>query len=207
MAHLYSLEQTFEAQFLGVSRNSSLHGSGKIIPAGSFRWEMPEWDFTSEAHSHQFSPAPSGKAMADFALKFLHVPYVWGGKTEWGLDCSGLVQLVMNLAQFSFPRDAWQQAETGKEISFDNSDPAFEPGNLLFFKHPGKRIHHVGISLGGGQFVHASEWVRVQSLSADHPDFAPERMETLALVKRPDFSALTEMTASVKKLFFNYQNI
>lgn len=205
-AHLLPVDSNFGSGFLGIRWKEESHTSGKKIPIGSFRWELPIPDFLKLPDPEIDFPASaeSGKILADFALRFLHVPYVWGGKTQWGLDCSGLVQLVMNMAQLSFPRDAWQQAETGRSVPFAGSDFQFEAGDLLFFSHPGKRIHHVAISLGGAEFVHASEWVRVQSLSAEHPDFAPDRLETLSLVKRAEFSALTDMKTAVKNLSSGY---
>lgn len=200
-AHLKRVSAKFPEKFMGfvdsgcLSENSIFDG----FPAFQWREENSRTLAVNVAGEIQY-----GKSISELAMRFLGVPYVWGGKTPAGLDCSGLVQLVFNLAGYSFPRDAWQQAEAGIEISFDASDPMLEPGDLLFFSHPGKRIHHVGISLGATEFVHASEWVRVQSLSAGHPHFAPDRLETLSLVKRPDFSSLTEMKTAVKNLFSGY---
>ncbi len=176
--------------------------------AGAFVWE----NFNpSEAQLGGFFPAKnpsgfSGTKLADTCLKFLDVPYVWGGKTQWGLDCSGLVQLAVNLQGYSFPRDAWQQAEIGTSIQFDPSKPSFEKGDILFFKEEGKKIHHVAVSLGGQQFIHASEWVRINSFSENEPDFAPERLRTLCLAKKIGPADLQTLWYSIHR-FIGHQNI
>ena len=85
-------------------------------------------------------------ALVTFARRFLEVPYLWGGVSAWGLDCSGLVQTVYGAFGIHLPRDSDQQAACGTEVSLDDVQPA----DLLFF--PG----HVAISLGGTRFMHAN---------------------------------------------------
>ncbi len=87
--------------------------------------------------------APPGDVV-DFALRFLDTPYVWGGRTAWGLDCSGLSQLVYARAGLGIPRDADQQQAHLTPVSTP------EPGDLAFF--PG----HVGIMLDGRRMLHAN---------------------------------------------------
>lgn len=131
---------------------------------------------------------------------FLDVPYVWGGKTTNGLDCSGLVQLSMNLCGFSFPRDAWQQAEVGEAIAIQPDGSAFEMGDLLYFQRPGKRIHHVAISLGGDRYLHASEWVQINSFNPAHPDFVLDRKETLVAARKIKEAHLEPLLHAYKSL-------
>ena len=176
--------------------------------AGAFVWE----NFNpSEAQLGGFFPAKnpsgfSGTKLADTCLNFLDVPYVWGGKTQWGLDCSGLIQLAVNLQGYSFPRDAWQQAEVGTSIPFDPANPSFDKGDILFFKEEGKKIHHVAVSLGGKKFIHASEWVRINSFSETEPDFAPERLRTLCLAKKIGPADLQTLWDSIHR-FIGHQNM
>ncbi len=147
-----------------------------------------------------FPPLFSSQTLANQAMRLLTVPYVWGGKTVFGLDCSGLVQFLFQKQGYSFPRDAWQQAEIGLDISFDSSKPEFEPGDLLFFQNPGKKVHHVAISLGGSRYIHASEWVRINSLHEADADFKKERKETLVNAKRIQPETLVSLLDSFRKL-------
>lgn len=139
----------------------------------------PDSDLESEGNSLPEHPVWRADVFVEQCVRFLDVPYVWGGKTPHSLDCSGLVQLAMNLVGFSFPRDAWQQAESGtlQPILPDFSN--LEPGDLLFFQRDDKKVHHVAVSLGGDQYIHASEWVRVNSLDSSKPDFVQDRFDTL----------------------------
>jgi cell wall-associated NlpC family hydrolase len=84
---------------------------------------------------------------------FSATSYLWGGVTPWGADCSGLVQSVFALHGLQLPRDAWQQAEQGKDAGPDVGELA--PADLLFFSdRPDQRVTHVGIALGERRMVH-----------------------------------------------------
>jgi len=98
---------------------------------------------------------------AEAALEFLHAPYLWGGRSIWGVDCSGLVQVAFKRAGRDLPRDAYQQAELGTVLGF--VDEA-EPGDLAFFHNPEGRIVHVGLLLGDHRIVHASGRVRIDRI-------------------------------------------
>lgn len=192
--HLASLE---------FSREKGLpYSAGSFIWENSFPPETPLTNIISGKNPSGFT----GIRLADTCLKFLDVPYMWGGKTQWGLDCSGLVQLAVNLQGYSFPRDAWQQAEAGTSIQFDPANPSFEKGDILFFREEGKNFHHVAVSLGGKKFVHASEWVRINSISKADPDFAPERLKTLCLAKKIGPADLQTLWDSIGRLT-SHQNI
>jgi len=132
----------------------------------------------------------------EICTSYQGIPYVWGGKTSNGLDCSGLVQCIFQQLGFSFPRDAWQQAEIGETIEFDKTIPDFEPGDLLFFQRPGKKIHHVAISNGGHLYFHASEWTRQNSLNPQNELFVQDRFDTLVSAKRISQKNLTKLKDS-----------
>lgn len=106
---------------------------------------------------------PFPHALTDLALNYLNTPYLWGGKTLWGIDCSGFTQVVYRIFDHNLPRDAYQQIELGRDILFDEK----LPGDLAFFINDAGRIHHVGIVLDQNQIIHASGFVRIDTLTEE----------------------------------------
>ena len=101
------------------------------------------------------------KDIVSYAKQLINAPYLWGGKSILGIDCSGFTQLIYGLCGITLPRDAYQQIELGEEIDFS----AIECNDLVFFENDKGRIHHVGIALGNNQIIHASGNVRIDELS------------------------------------------
>jgi gamma-D-glutamyl-L-lysine dipeptidyl-peptidase len=99
----------------------------------------------------------------EFAYSYLNAPYLWGGRSPFGIDCSGFTQMVYKLAGEKLPRDAYQQAEIGTTLSFVEEA---EPGDLAFFDNEEGKIIHVGIILEQGKIIHASGKVKLDAL--DH---------------------------------------
>lgn len=96
------------------------------------------------------------------ALKYLHAPYLWGGRSPFGIDCSGLTQMVYKFLGINLPRDAYQQAEIGINIGFVEESKV---GDLAFFGKE-EKITHVGILIGKNEILHASGKVRIDTI--DH---------------------------------------
>jgi len=89
---------------------------------------------------------------------YMHAPYLWGGKTPFGIDCSGFTQMVYKINSLILPRNAQQQYEVIKDdVSLINA----LPGSLAFFSKGDKKVSHVGILIGNTQIIHASGHVRV----------------------------------------------
>ena len=97
------------------------------------------------------------------SFMYLNAPYLWGGKTPFGIDCSGFTQMVYKLNGYHLLRDASQQATEGEALSFiEESDP----GDLAFFDNEEGKIIHVGIIMDDNYIIHSSGKVRVDRL--DH---------------------------------------
>ena len=128
--------------------------NGKINLAGT------EYDFTGNYFKRD-EQNPDGALIQMFALAWLNAPYLWGGRTPLGVDCSGFVQVIFKLAGIDLPRDAWQQAQEGKSVK-QFSDA--KPGDLAFFDR-GEEIVHVGILINDERIIHASGKVRIDKLT------------------------------------------
>jgi hypothetical protein len=105
----------------------------------------------------------SKQGIIETAMMYLNAPYLWGGKTPFGIDCSGFTQTVYKLNGIKLKRDAYQQAEQGETLSFVEEA---EAGDLAFFDNEEGRIIHVGIVLDNNKIIHASGKVRIDGF--DH---------------------------------------
>jgi cell wall-associated NlpC family hydrolase len=88
----------------------------------------------------------------ELAKRFLGIPYLWGGRSSFGFDCSGFTQMLLRARGFNMPRDADQQAAWAGVAAIDRKD--LQPGDLLFFGSSPKEITHTGMYIGDGEFIH-----------------------------------------------------
>jgi cell wall-associated NlpC family hydrolase len=138
---------------------------GSVLPflkGRHFSIEAQEYEFTGE-HVLPDPSKISRTKVVNSARPLLNTPYLWGGRTMFGIDCSGFMQLAFRMNGMQLPRDAWQQAELGEALSFVEES---QPGDLAFFDNEEGRIIHVGLIIEGGQIIHASGRVRIDKL--DH---------------------------------------
>ena len=99
--------------------------------------------------------------MIEFAQKFMDAPYLWGGRSIFGIDCSGFVQLCARAAGKLLPRDASEQIKEGELVYFL---PEIQPGDLAFFGNEDGKIVHVGMMLDNERIIHCSGQVRIDYL-------------------------------------------
>ena len=104
--------------------------------------------------------SPLQVKLMQFAAAFLNAPYLWGGRTPAGIDCSGFSQLAYKSVGIALPRDASQQATCGIEVCGCD----VQRDDLAFFCNAEGRIIHVGICMGDGRIIHASGQVRIDTL-------------------------------------------
>ncbi|HEX2205044.1 MAG TPA: SH3 domain-containing C40 family peptidase [Longimicrobium sp.] len=123
------------------------------LPDG--RVGRPEGELVAAAVRPLAFPA-EGAAMCATATRWLGVPYLWGGVTHGGVDCSGLVQAVYRLHGHVLPRDSDQQSRAGREIDPGPEFESLRPGDLCFFTEDPGRVTHVVMSTGGPEIIHAS---------------------------------------------------
>ncbi len=119
---------------------------------------------------------PKEKNLVADALKFNGIPYLWGGFSSKGIDCSGFSSTVYYLNGIILQRDASQQTKYGKEITNKYSYTNLKPGDLLFFGHKAKngkkeRVTHVTIYIGNGRFIHSSKNVHISSMDSLQSDY------------------------------------
>ena len=125
-------------------RKNSVHFKGKV-------WDPEEV---------KISP----KVIKQIAFKFLNTSYLWGGKSVFGIDCSGYAQMTYKFLNLYLPRDAWQQAEEGKVVNFLQEAHC---GDLAFFDNAEGKITHVGILLNDHEIIHSSGKVRIDKIDTD----------------------------------------
>lgn len=132
---------------------------------------------------------PTAENIERTARKFIGRPYLWGGNSPKGFDCSGFTKTVFFLNGIDLMRDSSQQARQGVEVPLDEELSRIQKGDLLFFgRRPRRggpeRIFHVGIYLGDKLFIHSSEWVHISSLDPNSPIRDENRIRTLLRARR-----------------------
>ena len=127
---------------------------------------------------------PTPERLAKSGLGFLGIPYLWGGTTPNGFDCSGLIQRVFRLNGLLLPRDSDQQALFGAERP--NPAPSeLVPGHLLFFGKARDSITHVGLVLPDRTFLHSYGQVTVNTVDPAHPRYSRRLAEIWQLTRDP----------------------
>lgn len=136
---------------------------GSIIPiSGSELFKMEE-QFAFNGESKSVGQKRDAEFLKITAQKYLNAPYQWGGKSPFGIDCSGFVQMVFKINGYKLLRDASQQVKQGKSVAFKN----VTAGDLAFFKGKDEKITHVGLMLAQDRIIHSSGKVRIDHVNEE----------------------------------------
>lgn len=173
-AHVYREPETIYGPLMTLPFESRLVVAGEN-KAGT-RWIKIALPDGTHAYIQRGDVMENPKALnfdelCRFSLSFLGIPYTWGGRTSFGYDCSGFVQMLYRRAGYNMPRDSkyqyrWEELE-------DADVDTLAPGDLIFYGSSETLIKHVGMSLGDGNFIHTSAitenkpYVRVSSIRDD----------------------------------------
>lgn len=135
------------------------------------------------------SRQPDAEHILATAKEMMGRPYLWGGTSGKGMDCSGFTKMAYFLNGIELPRDASQQVHTGELVDTDTTLTNMQPGDLLFFGRKAtsdkkERITHVAMYLGDGKIIHASDRVEIESMRRGDPTFTQHRLNSFVRSKR-----------------------
>jgi hypothetical protein len=146
---------TFNDQSVYVPIGSSLPGLNDL------RFTIGKYEFRIDGNALHRGQSPTGSRITELTREWLNAPYLWGGRTMFGVDCSGFVQVNYKMMGLDLPRDAWQQAQQGTTVKKLKDALA---GDLAFFDDKDE-IVHVGILLDPATIIHASGKVRIDTIT------------------------------------------
>ncbi len=143
-------ELEYDGSLLRVPMGAVVSGLGTRIQFGGRQW------FAADAVRDEAT-------IKQLVFRFLNTPYLWGGRSVFGVDCSGLTQMVFRFLNIVLPRDAHEQADKGQTVDFLQQARC---GDLAFFDNDEGRIIHTGILLSNAEIIHAAGIVRIDKM--DH---------------------------------------
>lgn len=148
-----------------IGSNLSLVMGSLIPPHSNGAFSIGGVSYQFDGAICSYNDATLDKA-AEYAMRYINTPYLWGGRTPFGIDCSGLTQMVFRMCGIALSRDSHEQAEEGEVVEHLEN---VQEGDLAFFQNDEGRITHVGIVLNaqdgeGWSIIHASGKVRIDKL-------------------------------------------
>jgi hypothetical protein len=176
-AHIYAERDTEFGPILSLAYGSKLH----LLEALDFRWLKVLLPDGRQAYIQKGDVEQEPFEIVSFSKKFLGIPYTWGGRSSFGYDCSGFIQMLYSQMRIHLPRDTRQQILQGTPISLSE----LELSDLIFWGKNEGSIGHVGMYLSGGEFIHTSSrenkpYLRISKLtdfewSGDEKAYYPHR--------------------------------
>ncbi len=136
---------------------------GSILPIASVELFKVEEQLAFNGEAKSLGEVWPFERLKQVAFKYLNAPYLWGGRTPFGIDCSGFTQMVFKICGYRLERDSPMQANQGRKVA---SLAEARPGDLCFFGTKTK-INHVGILLENSTVIHASGRVRVDKITEE----------------------------------------
>lgn len=174
----WSNEILFDGQPMYISFGSELRG----LKNGQAEWGKYSWSFKGN-HLDPLTTQRNEKTIIRLTHRFINTPYLWGGRSIFGIDCSGFSQIIYKCLGVPLLRDAYQQATQGEGIGFLQE---VKCGDLAFFDNADGKIIHVGILLNDHEIIHSSGKVRIDKIDGQgilNSD-TYERTHQLRLMKR-----------------------
>jgi hypothetical protein len=164
----YFQELEARTPVISLSRSAALTINGAVhhVVLGSQLPLQPDSMFQRdeyvrfEGKSHTVKQIKDVNILKELAAYYINTPYLWGGKSPYGIDCSGFTQMVYRMAGYALKRDASQQAKQGIKVALAE----VTTGDLAFFNNAEGRITHVGLMIGQQEIIHASGFVRIDRL-------------------------------------------
>lgn len=146
----------------------AINNQTMILPQGCFlgavnneQFKINKFTFTYQGNWRFVEKLINTEQILNIGIDYLNTAYVWGGKSIFGIDCSGFVQQVYKMLGWLLPRDAYQQALVGESVGFLEE---VQMGDLAFFDNEVGNITHVGILLNSNEIIHASGKVRIDKI-------------------------------------------
>lgn len=168
-AHIYSMKDTVFGPIKTLPYGSKV----KVIEDADVRWLKIALPDGHECYIQRGDVVPEPVLerkgdLVEFSKKFLNLPYTWGGRSSFGFDCSGFVQMLYKKIGINLQRDSGLQINDNRFVTVEKEQ--LEPGDLIFFGKSKEKIIHVGMSIGEGYFIHSvvrenKPWLRISHLS------------------------------------------